>query len=469
MAQRARVRLLFLLFIFCGLILARRLYQIQALEGKNWAEQAVAQRTRVISLKEQRGEILDRRGRPLTGREDREIIVAVKDLYDQFLRGGEETEVTITVDGLSRPISGLGFRHKRASEEAPSGTGNPKVILEDIPKDAPSDLWLTLDLKVQEMAEEVLEEEKVEKGAVVILEARSGRILAMANQSLTALSTANNAPRVSANRAVKAYPPGSVFRLLVAAAAFEEGAVRNESLFMNAESFNSAGEEVYCPHCREGGDKALSFAQAMAYPCRSVLVGVGLQTGVDKILALAERFGWKEGGLGLVEEDTGLLSAAGDLDRKARIDLILGERGVVMVSPLQMAGVLQAVAADGIYHPPFVVEGLKSQDGRWRQKPSSPPARRVFSSDTAASLRQLLLASPLKGDGEQKVLQEEVVITGVAEAGDKGSHGGSRSHGWSIGYLSVHSPHLVIAVFIEGALNAHDRASVVFDELRKRL
>lgn len=184
-------------------------------------------------------------------------------------------------------------------------------------------LHLTLDIDLQKKCEELL---AGEEGAIVVLDSDTGAILAMASvpgydpsvfvnhdptgERLRLLKTPErHAPKPMVHSAYREqYPPGSVYKVMLAAAALEEGVVNEHSSYFCPGSFriNGAGRAWGCWQRR--GHGTVNMAEALAYSCDVYFYNVGLQLGVDKIQEWSHRMGLGvKTGIDLPKEITGLI------------------------------------------------------------------------------------------------------------------------------------------------------------------
>jgi penicillin-binding protein 2 len=169
---------------------------------------------------------------------------------------------------------------------------------------APGDpLHLTLDISLQQKCEDLL---KGEVGTITVLDARSGAVLAMAsspgydpgvfvtrgrNKERLALLQ-ENYPRRMLHRAFQEqYPPGSVFKVLLAAAALEEGIITPETTFFCPGHFRLSGVQRRW-HChKRSGHGSVNLLEALTVSCDVFFYNIGLELGVDRMEAWAEKFG----------------------------------------------------------------------------------------------------------------------------------------------------------------------------------
>ncbi|MBO8142236.1 MAG: penicillin-binding protein 2 [Firmicutes bacterium] len=284
------------------------------------------------------------------------------------------------------------------------------------------DVWLTIDARVQEAAENALGRRP---GAVVAVRPRTGEILAMV--SYPAYSPAE-LPRILAgeipgapllNRATQGlYPPGSTFKLVTLAAALEAGLV---------------------PTARERA----TYQRALAVSSNPDFAELGLQLGARELASVASRIGF---GARLPLElpaNVSPLPAATDAGELAQVSI--GQGGLV-ATPLQMAVAVAAVANGGVVMKPHIVLEVREPSGRLarftRVEPLGDPA---FSVATARAVTEAMVLAVEEGTARQARLPGRRVAgkTGTAE----NPHGAP--HAWFVGFAPAYRPEVAVAVVVE--------------------
>ncbi len=316
---------------------------------------------------------------------------------------------------------------------------------------AGKDLQLTLDLNLQRTAERALD--KVGKGAIVAMDPRTGAIRAMASRPgydpnlfsdgpTTAQWNELNRPEAPMlNRAMRAFPPASTFKLISAIAGLESGLYGPTSTIPTSNSFCYDGQ-CYADH---GSFGSIGFPLALAVSSNSFFYRLALRVGPDELFKAARRMGYgSPTGIELSAEDSpGLLGdQAWKLDTLGEswtsVDTITSSigQGAVSVTPLQMARLYAAVANGGWLVTPHLVE--RDLPRRWiGLKPTTLAVlrqglREVVTIGTATSLNDPSLP-PVAGK------------TGTAEDPPR------PDHAWFGGYAPADKPELVIIAFGENS------------------
>jgi cell division protein FtsI/penicillin-binding protein 2 len=179
------------------------------------------------------------------------------------------------------------------------------------------------------------------------------------------------------------YPPGSIFKIIVTAAALENGVVTGDSIFTCKGYEDINGIRINCS--REEGHGTLTFRDAFAKSCNSAFIQLGMQTGGEAILEMAKAFGvGKKAFQGGIEEKTGLLPGEQDIQGAGIGNLSIGQ-GKLQITPAQAARITAIVAAGGVDHGLSLIKG--TTDGGETYYIEKEPAKRVIKRRRRISLR----------------------------------------------------------------------------------
>lgn len=370
------------------------------------------------------------------------------------------------LDGHQKPLEGLGIRSM-----VPGGL-------------QPLHVHTTLDLRIQRAVESILDRSIHPqggpwRGAVVVMEPRSGEVLTMASRP--DYDQAGWSPDRKGdfllNLAVTPFEPGSVFKPLVAAAALEAGLIGLE-------------EEVDCPAVYAVGEQLflnagginwgrVPFREALARSCNTSLAALGYERlGAERLLHAARAFGLGRHSLafGLPEEGAGHLPSLQFGGQVAQFSF--GQAGL-MATPLQIARAYSAIANGGILPQVRLVTAVKNGSGRVIKRPEAQreeKPHRIMSEQTARALRLALLDVTRPegvGTGKAAWIGTESGY-GAGSAGKTGSaegtDGGQKAvHAWFAGFLPLRDPKYVIVVFVQGGGGGGTAAAPLFREIGEAL
>ena len=374
--------------------------------------------------------------------------------YEAQLKGQQSKEVAyLDRDARGRLIYGQGL----TVETAGSDPARRNVVT-------------TIDQPVQQVVEEVMDT-WVDTGAVVVMQVGTGDILAMASrpgfnpdpshmEGAVAATTAGN---VFLDRDIALYQPGSIFKVVLAAAALETGTVDVKT------KFHCDGIKAEPIHCwNEQGHGDITFRDAFIRSCNPSFVQVGEMLGADKIIAYAKK-------LGLADQTIigyPVKPAAGqDLTQIGQAFNLANSsigQGPVLVTPVQLAAMINTIASDGIYYTPRLVTGLSNEQNKMQEKITGPAPRRALRSETAARLRELMCLTVTEGTG-QKAAVPVWGSAGKTGSAEVVTGGGKTVNAWFTGYVPAAKPRYVIVVLTEQGRSGGETAAPVFQTIAEKL
>lgn len=347
------------------------------------------------------------------------------------------------------------------------------------------DVVLTLDSRIQRLVEDVL---AGQKGACVVIDPRNGDILAMASSpsfdsnSFTPtlsksewarLSTAEEKPLF--NRAIAgAYPPGSVFKPVVAIASLENK-MASENTSFNCAGFFQLGDVRF--HCwRTRGHGIIGLKKALEQSCNSYFCQLGLLCGYDRIFNMARALGFgRKTGIELEGESDGLLPDGEWNRRNIGVGWRKGDtcnvsigQGALAVTPLQMA-VLAATIANGgyLYKPRLLARKVNRGTQGLKENSDGHERRRMYGmsdGDLVRSMEWSRETVRIVKEGMYDVVHADsgtgkrAKIPGLKMGGKTGTAqygllSEGKKHGWMIIFAPFDEPRYAIALVIEDAVS----------------
>jgi penicillin-binding protein 2 len=373
-------------------------------------------------------------------------------LHDEHLRGRDGGE-QIEVDAYGRLIRVLDRR-------------------EPVPG---AHMWTTLDRRIQQAAEDAL---GARAGAIVVMDPRNGDVLALASHPAypverfsrpldreTWLSLVEDPTRPLLNRAVQGiYPPGSLFKIIVAAAGLQSQAITPFDRLSCPRAWMFGGRPY---HNWEDHDRgALTLREALQFSCNTFFYQLGLKLGPEKIAQMAEAFGFgRVTDSGLTGERPGLVPSPAwkraTLKDKWHpgdtVSLSIGQ-GLITVTPLQVARFMAAVANGGTLWKPRLVDRVVTADGRLIREEAPEIQGRVDVAPVIFEfLHEALGAVVAEGTGKQARVPGVTVggKTGTAQTHEFRSEAERKrrdqDHAWFAGFAPLEEPQVAIVVFAERA------------------
>jgi penicillin-binding protein 2 len=367
-------------------------------------------------------------------------------LLDEYLRGRDGGE-RIEVDALGRPV---------------------RVIEREEPEPG-AQVFTTLDRRIQEAAERAM---AGQTGSVVIMDPRTGDVLAMTSSPAYELDrfTGNldredwlrlvrDARFPLLNRAMQSqYAPGSLFKLVVAAAGLQEGTLTPmDRVYCNGR-FHLGGWTF--KDWKEGGHGHVALRGSVVHSCNIFYYQAGLRVGPEAIARYARAFGLgSPTGIDFPGEKAGLVpSPAWKRQRFGRpwtggdtVNTAIGQ-GQVLVTPLQVARMMAAVANGGILWKPRILQRVEGPNGALLYaEPTRMTGQIDLSPVVWGFLRSALAGVVAEGTGVGARLSSVRIAgkTGTAQSIAKSRADRGQDHAWFASFAPADDPEVVVVVLVE--------------------
>jgi cell division protein FtsI (penicillin-binding protein 3) len=319
-------------------------------------------------------------------------------------------------------------------------------------------LVLTIDAAIQHIAERELDAAMKETGAagaaLVALRPQTGEILALASRpdfNPNAYSAAREDTR--RNRVVSDfYEPGSTFKVITAAAALDAGKVKpNEVIWCENGNYVIGRRHLHEDRLPYG---SLTFTEVLAKSSNIGTAKVAQRLPSPQFIDTIRRFGFgRASALELPGESPGLLRPLDEWSGFSQVSIAIGQE--VGVTPIQLAAAMGAVANDGVYNPPFVVQAFVRPDGTRVEPERSADfgPSRSMSANAAQTLRHMLESVTEDGTGKAaRVLGYSTAgKTGTAQKIDPKTHRYAHGHyvAWFAGFVPAMRPEIVLVVMVD--------------------
>jgi cell division protein FtsI/penicillin-binding protein 2 len=247
---------------------------------------------------------------------------------------------------------------------------------------------LALDMGMQRVLEEELDaglkEFSSQKGAIVLMNPKSGAVMAMASRPTFNLNTRENITENSFDYATQAiYEPGSTFKIIAAAGAIDQGLVEPDTVFDCAPYRN--GNVKLVKDYKTFAD--LSVQQIIAKSSNVGSYKIALELGPDQFFDYLGKFGFgQKTDILMAGESAGVVSNTGNPTDFSRISYGYG----VSVTPLQVACAYAAIANDGVRVKPQLLKSMMADNGTITRSFEKEAVDRVVKKETAQKMRQVL-------------------------------------------------------------------------------
>ncbi len=351
-------------------------------------------------------------------------LAGVEKWYEETLRGSEGSE-TVVRDAEGRTIRVL------ETKQAVPGTS----------------IRLTIDADIQLEAEEVLRRTVTGYGAkagtALVLDPRTGEILAMANYPLVEDHVFGVEAQYERNRAVTdAYEPGSIFKAVTIAGALSDGVTTPTTKYRLTPTIKVADREIHEAHAR--GSVTYTTREILVHSSNVGAVTIGIDMGKDGLTKWVEKFGFGEKtGVDFPGEAEGIVP--GHWSGSTIGNLPMGQG--IAVTPLQMAGAFAVLANRGMWVEPHVAAQIGTEDVARARR------HRVITAKVARQMVSMLTDAVDEGTGtEARIAGYEVAgKTGTAQKALEDGNGYSK-YGYVASFVGIvpsDHPKLVVLVSID--------------------
>lgn len=383
-------------------------------------------------------------------------LYGVEKTYDDYLRG-IPGRLIINVDTWGRQLP---YDNERLIEDTP-GYG----------------LVLTIDETIQHFAEEAIlnvkEKYKAKRATVLVMEPKTGDILAMASKpdydpnqpkvpqydeiSLKWNNLSEEELEKEWNKLWKPHPvtdsyePGSTFKIITAAAALEENVVKMDTQF-NSDGYvrDIPGGVLKCwsyrhPHGLQ------TFAEGVQNSCNPVLIEVSKLLGQEKMLKYLNGFGFGERtGIDLLGEGVGSIPSDYESMREIRLATISYGQGI-SVTPIQLITAISSIANQGQLMKPRIVKNVVDEKGNIIEEIKPEMVRKVISKETSEKVLEILEGVVKEGTGKKAYVSGYRVggKTGTAQKVVNGEYSDEKFVASFVGVAPINDPKIVILVIVD--------------------
>ena len=329
-------------------------------------------------------------------------------------------------------------------------------------------ITLTLDANIQRACEAIAAQ-NMSKGCIIVMQVGSGQILASTSMpefdpdDIAASIRADDTSLI--NRSLSAFSAGSVFKVVLAAAAYAQGL--DWFTYDCTGSIQTAGETFRCALGRAHG--TVNLRGALEQSCNCYFIALGQLLGGQAILNVAQSFGL--GAPALLAP--GLKSAAGELPSAADLQnagslasLSFGQGGLT-VTPLQVTAMFNAIASGGVYHSPCIVSSITGGT----QVPQQPQPAAACSPAVARVLQSMLatvVRSGIGGDAQPHT-GTAAGKTGTAQTGQFDADGRELLHYWFAGFYPADAPRYTITVLQDSQQKPQTSSAALFAQVADAL
>jgi penicillin-binding protein 2 len=364
--------------------------------------------------------------------------------FDKILTTGGNESIAVFKDGNNNDyLKGLGLKIRYSSDNIYG-------------------IKTTLDYHIQKAVENILDRNLI-NGAAVVIDVKNGDILAMASRpnydqnKIQEYIGSKNEELI--NKALMAYPPGSIFKIIVASAALEKGKVDLKDEFIDTSSYEING--VVFHNFKNESNGIINIEKAFEVSSNTTFIKIGEATGGDNIIKVADKFGIAANNNLPLEEEYGMLPSIEDTYGAGIGNLSIGQ-GKVLITPLQAADMAATIADGGIRHVPNLLKSIVDENGKEVENLYKEKSYRVISKGTSEIIKKMMRDVVLNGTGKNAETQ-------YGSAGKTGSAEVSKDlniyHAWFTGFVPYETPRYAISIFVKNGDIGGVKAAPIFRQI----
>lgn len=333
---------------------------------------------------------------------DNQGIIGLEVKYEDWLAGTDGKILTVT--------DARGVELDKIAEDR----------LESVPGKT---LQLSMDYNIQmyaqQMAEKVMEEKQADGVSIILMNPSNGELYAMVNVpefdlddpftlpqgtvGLTEEEKQDALNQMWRNRSINdTYEPGSVFKVVTAAACLEEGVVTTQDRFHCPGYYVVEDRRIRCH--KIGGHGSETFVQGIQNSCNPVFINIGLRLGVDRFCDYYDQFGLLGNtGVDLPGEASTIMHQRKNIGQVELATMSFGQS--FQVTPIQMATTFSSIINGGNRVTPHFGKRVLDQDGTVAETFSDKKGKRILSEETSATMRALLESVVSEGGGKNAAVE----------------------------------------------------------------
>ncbi len=321
---------------------------------------------------------------------------------------------------------------------------------------------LTIDKDLQQFVYEKLGSRK---GAIVVMEPQTGRIMSMVsfpnfnpNEVMSDWKKLSNDERSPLlNRATQGlYPPGSVFKIVTAVSEIENYKNWKNFIYSCNGEDKIGADTIRCFNNKKHG--FVDFNKAMAVSCNTYFSTVGTLVGAKNLRSTSLNLLFNHPLDFPIDYSSSSFALDEHSSEAELIETAIGQ-GKTLVTPIHMAMIVSSVANGGLMMKPYLIDAIKTPSGEEIKKHIPEKEKFVFSSETAEAIRKSMIEVVESGTATK------AKIKGVSVAGKTGTaqNASGEDHAWFVGFAPAENPTVAVAIVLENAGNGSQAVPIARD------
>jgi len=327
-------------------------------------------------------------------------------------------------------------------------------------KNPGDNVYTTLNVELQKLADAELD---IYRGAVIVTEVKTGKILAMVShpdfnpneieQNWDDL-VANTKSSVLLNRATQGlYPPGSTFKIVTALEYIRENADSYENYSYNCVGYyKQDNSRINCYHGSNHGK--VSFERSFAKSCNASFVNVGMSLDLDSFRDTLDDLLFNQPLPLTLSYSKSSVQSFEEMSVAEQMQTSIGQ-GRTQITPMHLNMITCAIANGGKLMKPYVVDRVENDAGAI-VKQFKPSAYGSLVQEDEAEILIALMTEVVEGGTASKLSRKEYTAAGKTGSAEYDSNG--NSHAWFTGFAPAEDPEICITIIVEGAGSGGDFA-----------
>lgn len=364
------------------------------------------------------------------------------------------TKIGAIIDAKKRIIPGFGY------------------VMYEKNDDVKENIVTTIDYNIQKICEEEFDKYNY-KGSIVVLDSKTGDILSMVSRpnfdqnNVGEYLDSNNMELF--NKSIQiSYPPGSIFKIVVAATAIENNIIDLDDKFF-CKGYEVLGVNIIkCYSYEQGGHGEISFEEAFALSCNSAFIQIGQILGGEKILDMAWKFGLGQKTAIKIDKEIEGVFPSEDYVKGPGVGNISIGQGALEVTPLQVAKLTNIIANNGIDIGVRLVKEIIDDNGKILRSFARDKTTRIISPFTAQKIKEMMIKAVENGTGKRAKI-ENVEIAGKTGSAEAVSGSRETVHAWFTGFFEGNKSRYVITIIAEEQGSGGKIAAPIFAHIVNRL
>lgn len=491
-----RLQLLFFVFVSCLGLITIRLFFLQVIEHRFYQTRSLEQRTRIIELPSNRGDIYDRNGEILATSIDTYSIFTQKNGFAWLARKlplAEAEKLKATdpqaiffykekkriyplrelaaqaigfVGSDNQGLSGVelaldkflqGKAGRVVTEGDPEGRELYGALREVEPGEEGMNVTLTLDKNIQYLAEREITEQirksSALSGTLIIMNIKTGEILALASKpDFDPNDYKKSDRRLWHPRCLDPYEPGSTFKLITVAAGLEDKVITPDSKLKALNKLEIGGKIIENSHAIKWLGSQITVSKMLEESINTGAAQIGIKLGPERFYQRIKKFGFgRVTGFGLEGESRGIVRYWENWYKPDIAMITFGQS--IAVTPLQLLAAVAAFGNHGRLVAPRLVKKIESLDGRFVRTFTEGSSSQAVSRRTAEEMKQLMRNVVLYGSGRRAKMEWFDIggKTGTAQKAAPGGRGYLKGHYIAsfIGLAPLADPQLIALVIVD--------------------